>query len=156
MAGEGVAGGGEVGGIGFGVGFGVPGPADAGGEEAVELIGEAELGAAAAGDGGEAELVHEGGEGRTEVEVAAAGADGLGGEPGEDEARVGAVGEADGRRRVHVEAEAAVDALELVGAGAAVGQGGLDEDPGHEAEGVGGAGVLGFDGAGGGGEVAGP
>jgi hypothetical protein len=41
-----------VGGIGFGVGFGVPGPADAGGEEGVELIGEAELGAAAAGDGG--------------------------------------------------------------------------------------------------------
>ena len=153
--GEGVASGREVGGVGCGLGFGAAGPADGGGEEAMELVGEAELGAAAAGDGSEAELVHEGGEGGAEVELAAAGTNGLGGEPGEDEARVGAVGEADRRWRVHVEGEVAVDALELMGARAAVGQGGLNEDSRHEADGVGGAGVLGVYGAGGGGEVAG-
>jgi hypothetical protein len=58
-------------------------------------------------------------------------------------------GRADRRRRVHVEGEAAVDALELVRVwtfvGPAVGESGLDENPGHEAEGASGARLLGFD-----------
>ncbi len=44
-----------------------------------------------------------------------------------------------------MEREAAVDALELVGSWPAVGERGLDEDSGHEAEGAGSASLLGFD-----------
>ena len=53
------------------------------------------------------------------------------------------------RLRVHVEGEAAVDALELVRVrtlvGPTVGQSGLDEDAGHEAEGASSARFFGFD-----------
>ena len=61
------------------------------------------------------------------------------------EPRVRAVGKPDRRRRVYVESEAAVDALELMAARPAVGESGQDEDPGHEAESSDRAGLLGFD-----------
>ena len=63
-----------------------------------------------------------------ELGLAAARSDGLGREPGECEPRVRAVGQADRRGRVHVEREAAVDVLKLVGLRRAVGEGGLDEE----------------------------
>ena len=69
----------------------------------------------------------------------------LGREPSEREPRVRAVGQSHGRRGVHVEREAAVDALELVGSWPAVGERSLDEDSGHEAEGAGNSSLLGFD-----------
>ena len=122
----------------------------------MELVSEPELSAAAPGDGRETELAHESGEGGAEVQLAAARADGLRSHPGEDETRVGAVGEADRRWGMHVKGEAAVDALELVVRRSTVREGGLDEDPGHEAERVGRPSLLGFDGAGGRSEVAGP
>jgi hypothetical protein len=150
--GERVSGAGNVRGAGLGIGFGLEveaaGPADCRGEETMQLVGEAELGAPTPGDWCESELAHESREGGAEVQLAASRADGLRGDPGEDESGVGAVGKADRGWGVHVEGEAAVDALELVTRRPTVRERGLDEDPGHETERVGRPGILSFDGAG--------
>ncbi len=111
----------------------------------MELIAQTQRRSALAGDWREAELVHEAGERGVKLDLASPSADGFGREPSEREPRVGAIRQPDRRRRVPVEGEATVDALELVGLGLAVGERGLDQDSGHEAEGAGRARFLGLD-----------
>jgi len=130
----------------------------------VELIAEARRRSALAGHGCQAELVHEAREGRAELDLSAACPDGRGREPGKREPRIRAVRKTHRRRRVHVESEPTVDALELVWVwtfvgpavgesvwgigdrvGRVAGRDSLSPIPQHEAEGASRSGLIGLD-----------
>ena len=74
------------------------------------------------------------------------GADGFGGQVSEDEAGIGAVGQANATRRPHSKRMAAVNSLELMALGSPMGEGCEDQEARHEAEGTGCKGVSGLEG----------
>jgi hypothetical protein len=117
-------------------------------EETLHLVAQPADRAPAAASRQKAELRHETAERVAQVEGRALGADGLGGDPGEQESRVAAVGKAQERMGRDGEDQMAVAPEEGVGGRPGMRECRLDEDASHEAQGAGLPGLLRLDGQG--------
>lgn len=86
-------------------------------------------------DWGESELADEVVGGSAQMNLGVLGPKSFGGQVGKDESRIGTVGKTDRARSLHAEGEAAIDSIDSVGAGKAVGKCREHEDARHESDG---------------------
>ena len=112
-------------------------PIESHAQEPAKLILEAASGASRSTDGRQTQLASQFVRRDAEMELGALGPDHFGGQPGEEETGIGAVGQTDASRRAHAKAMPPVDPLEPVDGWFAVRKSRENQDTRHEAEGTG-------------------
>ena len=101
------------------------------------MILEPRRGAAGPADGGQPQLARQSVRRSAKLDLGALGADRFGGQVSEEKASVRAVGEPDESMTGQAKAVSAIDPLESVAVGPAMGEDGQHQKPRHEAEGPG-------------------
>jgi len=120
-------------------------PIESHAQEPAKLILEAASGASRSTDGRQTQLASQFVRRDAEMDLGALGPDHFGGQPGEEETGIGAVGQTDASRRAHAQRMATIDALELVALRPAMGEGGEYENARHEAQGTSRSGINRFE-----------